>query len=541
MKKTFLAIFAMAFSLHAAAPPRGSDQLRNLVVFPDMQVNFVFGLSSQGDDWVISKNVDLPSEISRLRGELKQQPNQIKKLLQLGYLLDSNNQTNESQSCYQKAEQLCRDKAAVNPQDGLNLTDLGEALDALDKDEEAESAYRKATLVSPNEWRCWVRLGNYLANEYFLMFPKDLRGQISPSSFIPSQAVLDYRPSPDALKKSEAQCNEASQCFDRAMAIAPQESEVLFQRAGYMSVSNRQNCFFRQFRDNEKIDPTTWILAFFSKETITNMQRAAELSPQNYEYISLAAYFEWSRAMIEWSKANSPVNLKSFAPDILPDATRRSLQGAMTRLETLSQSADKKLAAGALENLGMLNMFFGNSKVAAASFRQAVSLDPTREQSWDMWLGSIADSGTPEEKVEVCELRLKNQDSTRNHLLLARALQYQKKWDKAGEQTQSALKIEPDNFVALLELAALDLKQSADTNFMAKARERFILADEAYDKIPNSTEKQSRWRELTLDLAIMDALTDSPEYQKAARAAVDAVLQSFPNDETAKEISNALD
>jgi len=102
----------------------------------------------------------------------------------------------------------------------LNLTELGDALHALDKDEEAESVYRKATLVSSNEWRCWVRLGTFLECEPFRqLFPDNLRGQAFPSGQMPSQEVLDYRPLPEALKKSEASLAEASRCFDRAMAL----------------------------------------------------------------------------------------------------------------------------------------------------------------------------------------------------------------------------------------------------------------------------------------------------------------------------------
>jgi superkiller protein 3 len=204
----------------------------------------------------------VPDEISHIRDKLKQQPDDVKRLLQLGILLDSNGQTNESIICYQKAEQLCRNKADINPQDGLNLADLGEALSELGKREEAETVYRKATLVSSNEWKCWLRRGNFLANEYyFLLFPENLRSQIIAAQ-VPPKAVLDYRPSADALTQSETSCSDASRCFDRAVALAPREPEVFFQRAGYMSVSNLQNCFFRSFRNNEKIDPTTWLWCF---------------------------------------------------------------------------------------------------------------------------------------------------------------------------------------------------------------------------------------------------------------------------------------
>jgi tetratricopeptide (TPR) repeat protein len=540
MKRIFLAIILIAaLSLHAAAPPRGSDRLRELVVFPEMNLTIHFGLDFQGDKWVVSENVNLPDEISLLRDELKQRPDDIKQLLRLGNLLDSNGETNDSKSCYQKAEQLCRNKIAVNPQDGLSLMDLGEALDALDQDDEAESVYRKATSVSSNGWKCWVRLGNFLANQFYLMFPKNLRSQYFPGR-VPSQQILDYRPSADALKKSETSLAEASRCFDRAMALAPKEPEVFFQRAGYMCVSNVQNCFFRHFRDNEEISSDKWISAFFSPEAIANLQKAAELSPKNYEYISLAAYFDWINA-------TKQVNITNFTStfDTLPDTTRQYISDAMTRLENLSEGSDNEAAAGALENLGMLNIIFGNSPAAAVDLRRAVSLDPMRDQTWDLFLLSLGKSASHDEVTAICESRLKYKDSARNHLLLARAFEYQKKWDKAGEQAEAVLILEPDNLTAHLtahlELAALALKQSVDPNFMSKASEQFTRIGELFKKFPASNEFWSRWREATLNYAIFDGLVNTPEYKKGAEECLAAVLKYFPNDEQAKEISDALD
>ena len=213
------------------------------------------------------------------------------------------------------------------------------------------------------------------------MFPTNLWGQIVLGQ-MPSQEVLDYWPSAEALKKAQMACDEASRCFDRAMLLAPKEPEVFFQRAGFMSSSNWQNCFFRHYRDYEKVSSQKLLMSFLSPETIANLEKAAELKPKDYHYISLAAYFQYFVASLE-------ANLTNFAPDMLPDKTKQSIHGAMTRLENLSEDPDQKIAAGALENLGILNLKFGNKLAAAANFRRAVSLDPTRETSWDMWLGSL--------------------------------------------------------------------------------------------------------------------------------------------------------
>lgn len=517
----------------AETQPRGPDRLRELVIFPNINLSFGLGLRQQDNHWVISQIVDLRGEIAGQRNELQRQPNDAQQLMHLGYLLDCDGETNESRSCYLKAEQLCRDKVAANPQDGSALVDLGESLDALGNEEEAESNFRKATLVSSNEWPCWVGLGNFLPNQWFSsMFPTNLQSQIVPGRML-SQEAMNFRPSAEALGRAEAACRESSRCFDHAMLLAPNEPEVFLQRAGYMSISNWQDCFFRHCRNNEEINPKNWLLSFFSRETIANLKKAAELKPKDYQCISFATYVEYFVPMMQ---ANQP----DFSKDQLPEASRQSLQDAMTRLENLSRDPDKKTAAGALENLGFLNFVFGNHTSATANFRQALALDPAREQAWDMLLGALAVSGSPEEKVEACKARLKQKDSARNHLLLARAFEHQKKWDKAGEQSQAALESEPDNIIAHLELMALDLVQSSGTDFMAKASDQYARTEAAYEKLPVNNEKQSRWRELTLNLAILDGLASEPEYQKAARVCLEAVLKHYPDDKQAKDISDAL-
>src|SRR5215469_13162699 len=272
MRTLIAAIFCLILPVFAAAPPRGSERLRELIVFPQMDVNFNLTMSFSGHEWMVFDSGETSGQISKLREELRQHPNDIPALLKLGNLLDSYSETNQSRVCYTQVEKLSRDKVTANPRDGLALDNLGEALTGLGKMDEAESVYRKATLVSSNDWRCWVGLGNFLPFRSFpSMFPENIRRQMIFSQ-APPQETLDYRPPLEALKRAEDSLNEASLCFDRAIAIAPKESKVFFQRAGYMSVSNWQNCFFLHYRDSEKIDSSMWF-AFFSKDTIANLQK----------------------------------------------------------------------------------------------------------------------------------------------------------------------------------------------------------------------------------------------------------------------------
>jgi hypothetical protein len=62
-------------------------------------------------------------------------------------------------------------------------------------------------------------------------------------------------------------------------------------------------------------------------------------------------------------------------------------------------------------------------------------------------------------------------------------------------------------------------------------------ANDLLEKMPGSEEKVKRWREVTLDTAILFALENNLEF---AKNWANAVLKNFPNDETAAEILKAL-
>jgi tetratricopeptide (TPR) repeat protein len=537
--KRFLTAMILGVTLlaQAAAPPRGDDRLRELAIFPDINVTLYMSLDFEGNKSVIHDNANLDDKISSLREALKQHPDDIKRLLQLANALDSSGKTNQSPPFYQKAEQLCRSKLAVNPQDGFTLMDLGEALHEQRRDDEAESKYRHAVLVSSNEWSCWVGLGNFLKTKCETdWYPSNLEGQFF-QGLLPTQAALDYRPAPDVLLKSEAESEEAAHCFDRALTLGPGESEIYIQHAGYDCTSNWLSCLFRHYRDNEKIDPTAFYLARFSKETIADLEKASELNPKNYNCIGLAADFEWMNAAVSAKSANPTL-------DSLPDDARKLIHDAMSRLENLSNDPDKEIATGALENLGMLHAMSGDYPAALAESQRAVSLDPQNDAVWDLRLAMMTKSASREEEETVCESRLNYKNSARNRLLLAKIFQYGQKWSKAQEQCEMALQLEPDNFswaiIARNELLALDLKQSNNPDFLSKAAGQIASTGPFLNKVSNPTEYWASWRILTLNQAIYNALTHSPDSRESAKACLELVLKYYPNDPQAKQISEAL-
>jgi tetratricopeptide (TPR) repeat protein len=536
-----LIVFAAVLSVDAAAPPHGKARLRELAVFPTLNLTFQWNYSFQCGRITFTDNSDSSEQIAELRQALKREPHDIEQLLRLGDLLNENNETNASRSYYQQAEQLCRDGLAISPQEGQLLIDLGEALYALDKKDEAESVCRKAILVSSNEWRCWVGLGSILESRSFdQLFPGKSLDTIVASANSTPQALLNYRPRPAALQKAETLRDEAAECFDHAVILAPKEPEVFLGRALYRFLSNLENLFIQHYRSNEDLNPGKIRAAqFLAKGTIQDMQQAARLSPRDYRVIGMATYYEWMNAALQETSPN-------FSYNTLPEDTRRSLREAMTQLENLAQDPDKKTAAGALESLGCLNMIIGvfnmtGPHAAEPYFRRAVALDPSRDTSWDMLIGVLnGESAPPADIVAVCESRLKYKNSAWNHLLLAKALQKQESWTKATEQAMAAIKLETNNVAAHLMFFALCLRQSSDPRYLTiAATDMKSVSTNALNSIVSESEKADRERELILNLAILEGLDDQPE--RAKELLRTTVLKKDPEDKDAKEIMSALE
>ena len=529
-----LGILALALPAFGAAPPHGAQRLRELVVFPELNLNFNFGLRFNGASWIISDTDDLPDDLARLREEVKKEPDNLPRLLELAYLLDTDGQTNESHTCYQHAATLCDNHASANPKDGLNLTRYGEALSGLGQDQKAESYFRRAVLVSSNDWHCWTGLGNFQRQRFGNVLFRGLTNVAELVTIMTSPDTPDFRPTPANLKEAQALETEAANCFDRAVSVAPKDAEPYLQRGGFQAMAYGQNGLLRHFKNSEPFDTTLWAAGFYSSGLVTNLQMAAALNPRNPEYVGATACLTWGHAM-----ADSHGQLSS--PADLPADAQQYLHGAITRLENLAQNPDHIVAAAAEKNLGVLHMVLGDQPDAAADLKRSVALDPSRDDAWDLMLAFQIGTASPEELSAICEARLKSKDSARNHLLMARALQRQQKWSQAAEQAQAVLALDPSNVVAEVELLALALKQSDDPRQINHASAMMSDLTQTIGNLPPGIQAAKRRREVLLDLAIAGGLINTPEAGKIAKVCLALVLREHPDDQTARDILSALD
>ena len=538
MKRIFLAtvFLGITLTLHAAESAQGKERLRELTVFPQLDSTVNFMLKCDAFGWWVGNNESLPGDIAALEEDLKQHPADIQKRLHLSFLLGQTGQTNEARLCDQETEQLCRKAMASRPQDGLLLTELGQSLWGADQDPERERLYRKAVSVSSNEWRCWVCLGYYLqgraSNE---LIPERFRNQVANGNFAGLEAA-GYQPSPEAFKRSEEAAREAEADFQRALALAPGEPEVYVQHQAYLAGSNLCSYFVRYFREHQKPDASMMLSAYFSAAALADLKKAAGLNDNDYRLIDEAAYFDWMRAMVVLTQGDQS---KPFTPDILPGDTRRYISNTLTRLAGMTKDLDQKQQAGALESHAFLSLILTNYPDAIADTRRAVALDPGREASWDMLLGSLVSaSASPDELVSVCEARLKSRDSARNHLFLAKAFTKAGAWPKAEEQAEAAVRLEPDNLTAQIMLAALEIRQGGEAKSLERAKEHLHAAGLLAVKMPDDQQKVRCGRDLALDSAIYAALLDKND---EAKKLVNAALKMNPNDEDAQTILGVIE
>lgn len=530
-----VAAFFIVRPLFGDTPPKGKERLRELAVFPVFNLNFTLNFNPSPSQWRISDGSSLSEEISGLRGELKQQPNDIDRLLHLAFLLSLNTQTNEERVVYQQVEALCRKAVAAKPQDGLLLVKLGEALWGLEKVEETESVLRKSVLISSNDWQSWTILGVFLEGESCkLLVPTNSPVLHASTSLEQMKELLEYRPAAEALKKSEVLNREAARCIERATALGSQKLEFWLQRSQYATAFNLWDRIYRHAHNQEPMEATLDPIALFFKPILSDLRKAAALSSSDCRLICFAAYAELACAISD-AKAIGKIN--SPPAEYLPDATRRSIHDAMTRLENISQSSDKKLAARALECRGILTIAMGDPKAGLPDFRRAVALDPTREESWDVFLGSSDES----DRQDICESRLKARNSARNHVLLAKILEKNGKWERSKQEAEAALKLEPDNIAAHLMLVALFIRQSTDEASLDPVKEHVEASQKLWTQMPDGQEKKDRFREVMLNGLLAGMLWHYPEYVDGGKKGLQEFLRDHPDDEDAKNILAAIE
>lgn len=530
----FVLLGAFFFAAKAAAPAHGKQRLRELAVFPTLSMRCAFQVKMDGSIWWLSDGATLTDDISALKQELKQDPDDVRKLLKLGYLLGQNNQTNESTRAFDYARVVCKSRLASRPQDGVLLTEFGKALLELGKMEEAESVYRKAVAVDSNQWQCWAGLSDFLQQDAY----NTLMAGYAPilNSNLTTKALLDYHPPGNALKDSQALQAEGTRCMERAMVLATNDPEAFIQHAGYVGSCRMYDAWLHHFVDGAAMDAKAMWPTTFSPEAAQDLRKAADLSPNDPLLIGAAAFLDFACNVMEPSVGKPQL-------DKVPDSTGRHMNEALARLQKFSESSDNKIAARALRDIVMIKLMMlkHEDPSFAELAHRAVKLDPTSDEAWNLWLGLAGPDASPTELVSMSEARLKQKDSAFNHLILGKALVKNSKWDEAEAEAETVLLLDPNNITARLMQEAIVIRQSTNDDSLNAAASPINSLQTLLAQLPEGDEKQTHVREFTLNYAIICGLLSEDEYHQKAKTIINDFISKQPDDEDARKIREALE
>ena len=532
--KLFLLLFLGALTLRGAAPESAPDKLRRLVKLPVMSFGAGVKFDTEHGFSMFNDRVDYVAEIAPLKKQLTGGTEDAARHYQLGnHYAEIADRLNAKRS-FDKAVELYRKRAEVESSDGRVLAEFGRALWAARKMSESENIFRQAVRISPRESKCWIALGQLLdwqARQALAPADANRDENVAPEQLVAS--VLQTKPSLDQLSQAQKLLKEADGCFDQAAAVAPQDPEPFVQRALHKSSRGYLEGIFGLIRGEPK-EPEEVMKGMFTLASIPDLQEAARLSPTNYQAIATTAFFEAMFHRFQHDKG-APNDWNFW--NVLPESSRKSIQSAMTRLEDLGQNANPKLAAGALEGLALIQaLVVGDLAGGRTTLRRAVTVDPTREQAWDMLVAILAQSETFDELQTVCEERVKKRDSARNRVILAKTYEKLHQLGKADQQIKAALNLESGNMLAHLSQAALLLKRK-DNSGLSQAKNHLDRAQQILTRSPRTKDTNQQTTSLLLTSSLFYALKGD---MNEARQLAKQVIERDKDNEDAKEILAAL-
>lgn len=534
MRSIIIAVwFLLIISAPAATPELGKSKLRRLVKLPSMIFPSDWTFDPERGFRVGSHGGDIEAQIIQLRKELENDASDADRYRSLGALYGEINEPARAQSARWRAIQLLRKRSELQPDNAAVLADLGLTLEEAGKSEEAESILRRAVQVGPQEWKGWLALGRFLDQESRrdilerARVPVDVK---SVSRQLPGATQL----APDRLALAQKRLEESVACYDSAATNAPNEPEIRVRRALHRTLQSFLMNEIREASGEHKTE-TEILSGYFSPETIEDLRVASDLRPKDYHLMANLALFE-----IYGINARS--GKRGLGPDsswtALPDNSQESLRTIITRLENLAQDPDTRVAAGALEILGILQgPVLHESNNALKSLQRSLALDPTREQAWELASGTLARSANYEGLLTLCEERIRTEDNPRAHLLLAKAYEKLKRWEDAEAEVLIVVQKGPNDFLGNLSLAALLLHRAQDPDTLAEAAGWL----QRCDKIFNSLTAQQKSRQLVIDFTLIRAIFMALEDQvETARQWVTNVIENDKENELAKEILSAM-
>jgi tetratricopeptide (TPR) repeat protein len=388
----------------------------------------------------------------------------------IGNLYDEQEEFDRAIEAYQHAVDGFQQQALAHPTDVKPLVQLVRAQLGARQEDAAEQTARRATALAPNDPDACIALG-------WALHARSLRAltgstesvdvtETDQTEFQDLMSRLGANPpSADAITRAQALSGAARDCFDRAVALAPDATKPYLVRAMFLEDDG--------LGIQATLQALNGTLTALTDYTDTpairdDLRAAAERDPDNPDI-----QYRWTMTVL-WA----PMEHNERGIDLrrgkywqaLPSRVRNEAEKGLSRLHELAKSPDSPLAARALTYLGDFEHAIDDDEGAETLLRQAIDKDSRREDAVYSLVSVLRSGRRYDEIVTLLSDRVAKQDSAIDRLLLARALCRSDRFDEAETQAQRAAALAPDSVTANLASAILLLHNSPGADNAAERR-----------------------------------------------------------------------
>jgi predicted aspartyl protease len=393
-----------------------------------------------------------------------------------------------SDSSFLRAVTADRTYVAAHPTDEAWQRELAAALsDAGGSDAEAEALARNCAAAHPESSRAQITLGCVLMNSGM----QALIGTGSPngvSSLPPNldlvplsllaEEIAAKRPSKAQVKSAEKARDEAKNCFDKGVALAPSDSFSYSQRILFRQKSAVCIDAPIEYWRGHDID---WSKLLMTEAYRDDVRKRVEFGPTDILGLAYLTELEirWHDLQPDsYKDAKDAIATGTSDFDFAPAPAKKAAQACIAQLESLSAGADSHLAAAASATLGVIDLVLLSDDAAAEKhFRAALSADTKQVGAAHQLIRLLEKQKRWDAAIALLKERIADAEPTvQMRLLLTDRLAGYGSAPDAETQAEETETVFPANITAHMARAALLLRRG-DIATLEKANQSLGKAE----------------------------------------------------------------
>ncbi len=527
----WLLALLVAGPVAAAVSSSMGEKLRAAIRLPEVQLQAQFG-ASHVQDWHGDDDVPDPRwEAEQLRQTLTGQPGDAPKLLRIAEVVSLTKDRAATEAAGKAALEAARRWVSATSGDARSTVQLALAIHFEGGAAEAVKMLEPLTGPDSRDHAALHALALACLGLGNSAWMTDTNRGIS--------ALAGGKP------PTEEQDREARRHYDRALAAAGRAIELKGDEARYFTLRARVHAMrsLLELCQKPAVEPerrvSAMMVAAYPGAALPDLVQALKLRPDDPRLVAAVVFHECSAAFgsVYFNSAGVPEGGAVMRK--LPEATQERVRAGMAKLERLGEGADRRVAAAALENLGILRVFVsmdmeGMGRLGLRAFR----LDPRRGQAFDMATSSQVSKPNPDWAMleELVRERMKVHQDERLRLLLAKVQDRRGNVAAALETIGEARRAHPDSTVLRVAEFALRLKRG-DFSGEEQPGETLEAIGRGLEAMREGAERASLHQRLFITLVIANALEGEVG---VARQRLRQFLAQVPDDDYALEVDRLL-